>query len=81
MARVLDLESLDLAVLAAVLSSACRPPIEGAVVGRTRLRDEVARHLGCSQLEAELVVDTMIGRGFIRRREHPGQPIEWLIAE
>ena len=39
---------------------------EGFVRGRTVLRDTVVASLGCSELEAEEVVDTMIGRGFLR---------------
>jgi len=81
MAQSIDPESIDLAELAVVLRSACGGTIAGAVVGRTRLRDEVSRHLECSQLEAERIVDTMIGRGFIRRREALGRPMEWLIGE
>jgi hypothetical protein len=62
-----DPERIDLAVVARHLKAAFEQiPIEGYVVGRTRLRDAVAAHLRCSQLEAEQVVDTMIGRGFIR---------------
>jgi hypothetical protein len=39
--------------------------VKGAVVGRTRLRDAVAHELQCSQLQAEQLVDTMIGRGLL----------------
>jgi hypothetical protein len=77
----LDPESIDLATLSASLRRACGPALAGAVVGRTRIRDEVVHQLCCSELEGELLVDTMIGRGFIRRREHSGGQIEWLIAD
>lgn len=64
-----DPETIDLAELTSQLRSTCGPTIEGTVVGRTVLRDEVSRLLGCSLLEAEQMVDTMIGRGFIREGE------------
>ena len=48
-----DPESTDLAALAARLNQAVGAGTAGSVVGRTRLRDEVVRHLGCSQLEGE----------------------------
>lgn len=80
MIRVLDPENIDLAELAAVLSAACGATISGEVIGRTRLRDVVVQHLDCSQLEAELIVDTMIGRGFVRRQELPGHVVQWVIG-
>jgi len=78
--RSLEPESLDLAEIATFLRGACGPTVEGAIVGRTRMRDEVVRHLRCSQLEAETVVDTMVGRGFLVRREQAGELVEWVIA-
>ena len=80
MTRVLHPESLDLARLAELLREGCGPTLMGEVVGRTRLRDELVRHLDCSQLEAETLVDTMIGRGFIRRGVDRVGLIEWVIA-
>lgn len=80
MTRNIDPETLDLACLADVLREACGATVMGAVVGRTRLRDEVVRHLGCSQLEGETLVDTMIGRGFIRRTVDRDGQLEWSVA-
>jgi len=75
----LNPEEVDLAVVAIALHSACGPIVEGSIVGRTLLRDEVAKHLECSQLEAEQIVDTMIGRGFVSEsRKDDGMPI-WTI--
>lgn len=81
MNRNLNPETLDLARLADKLRKTCGPSSMGAVVGRTRFRDEVVRHLGCSQLEGETLVDTMIGRGFIRRQVARDGQVEWIIAE
>ena len=53
-------EQVDLAALTSELRSLFDGPIEGAVLGRTRLRDAVALTLDCSQLQAETLVDTLI---------------------
>ncbi len=60
-----DPEAVDLAAVAEHLHATVGPSVAGSVVGRTVLRDAVIVQLRCSQLEAELVVDTMIGRGFL----------------
>jgi hypothetical protein len=80
MTQSLDPEQIDLADLAALLRRTCGGSVLGAVVGRTRLRDEIVHHLGCSQLEGEMLVDTMIGRGFIRRHVHADGQVEWVIS-
>lgn len=49
-------------------------------MGRTRLRDEVTRHLGCSLLMGERLVDTMIGRGFIRQGVHQDGWVDWVVS-
>jgi hypothetical protein len=72
-----DVESVDMDVLRAMLERACGPFVEGEVVGRTTFRDEVTRHLGCSSLEAERIVDTMVGRGFLRRETVPDGRVGW----
>jgi hypothetical protein len=76
----LELESVDLAKVAQHLMSACGGSVEGAVVGRTRLRDEVVGYLQCSQLEGEQVLDTMINRGFVVKRSEPDGCVHWDIA-
>jgi hypothetical protein len=75
-----DPESIDLAVLARHLRTVLGSSVPGAVVGRTVLRDEVLRRLDCSQLEAELLIDTMVGRAFLVL-EHDAETGEerWLI--
>ncbi|MEY4550060.1 MAG: hypothetical protein RL685_6255, partial [Pseudomonadota bacterium] len=62
-------EAVDLAALARVLAGACGETVVGAVVGRTQLRDVVVQHLGCSQLEGEQMVDTMVARGFLAQEQ------------
>ena len=64
-----DPESIDLEVLTRDLRQRCGHSIEDVMVGRTLLRDLVASMLECSMLEAEQLVDTLIGRGFIRLGE------------
>jgi hypothetical protein len=75
-----DPESVDLASLRDVLAARCGAFLEGELLGRTRLRDEVARHLVCSMLEAEQVVDTMVGRGFLRRQSMSDGRRGWSTA-
>lgn len=75
-----DPEQIDLAVLTRALRSAFDAPIEGAIVGRTAVRDAVARELRCSQLQAEQLVDTMIGRGFLARHEAPDGMTVWRFS-
>lgn len=75
-----DPEAVDLRVLAQKLASDLGSVVTGAVVGRTRLRDAVVRDLACSLLEAEQVVDTMVGRGFLRMEEPASGLIWWRIV-
>lgn len=77
----LDVESIDLAVLLEVLDRRCGPLVDGEVVGRTRLRDEAALYLGCSALEAERVIDTMVGRGFLRKETAPDGRVGWSTRD
>lgn len=81
MSAGLDPESVDLLELVRCLKSRVGASVEGLVVGRTRLRDEIASHLGCSALEAELLLDTLVGRGFVREYHAPDGPVGWLLRE
>jgi hypothetical protein len=72
-------EAVDLAALARVLEEACGEAPVGAVMGRTRLRDGVVQHLGCSQLEGEQIVDTMVGRGFLAQEHLENGLVVWHI--
>ncbi|HTV21286.1 MAG TPA: hypothetical protein VMG12_21515 [Polyangiaceae bacterium] len=76
----LDVESVDLDAVKGMLKHLCGTSVAGAVIGRTRLRDAVARHLGCSLLMAEQLVDTMIARGFISQQVHPDGWVYWAIS-
>jgi hypothetical protein len=75
-------DQIDLVTVARHLAAIFQQiPIEGYVVGRTRLRDATAEHLGCSLLQAEQLVDTLITRGLIQfeREQGPGDPGSWRI--
>ena len=70
-------EAIDLESVRRILEQSCGSFVEGEVVGRTRLRDEVARHTGCSALEAERIIDTMVGRRFLRKERTPEGRTGW----
>lgn len=57
---------------------AAQPPV-GAVVGRTRIRDAVALKRGCSQMEAEELVDTMVEQNLLMFEGEEGEPGVWHI--
>jgi hypothetical protein len=81
----LDVENIDLAAVAAALSRLFEDsPPRGYVRGRTLLRDAVAKHLDCSIVDAERLIDTMVGRGFLRFDGDPsradGTDAAWVIA-
>lgn len=78
--RAFDPENVDLAVVAGWLRETYGSSVVGAVVGRTLLRDEVVRRLGCSQLEGEQLVDTMVARGIVVERESPERGVYLDIA-
>lgn len=72
-------ESVDVSLLAALLRRACGPSVVGAVVGRARLRDELARQLGCSAPMAQGLIDAMVGRGLIRQEVHRDGWVHWVV--
>ncbi len=58
-------EEVDLAALARALAARFRSaPPRGYVTGRSEIRDAVVEALGCSQLQAEELVDTMASLGY-----------------
>jgi len=80
MAEYFDITEVDLERTAQRLADIFGGPLEGAVMGRTRLRDAVVEHLRCSELEGERVVDTMVGRGFLTLEHRPDGSECWLIT-
>jgi hypothetical protein len=78
-------EDIDLSELAETLRRTFgeQPPI-GYLPGRTAFRDAIVSHVGCSQLEAEQLVDTMVTRGFLRYQGNPTSEIDehdpWSIT-
>lgn len=67
-------EDVDLAVLALAVTAELREvDLAGYVRGQTAIRELVARHLGASDVLAENVVETMIGRGFLRYLGDPSR--------
>jgi hypothetical protein len=71
------IEEVDLAELTASLRSrlAGVAPV-GYLDGRTALRDAVGDVLGCSALEAEEIVDTLVARGFVRYEGNPAAALD-----
>jgi hypothetical protein len=43
------------------------------------MRDEVTRHLGCSQIDAERIIDTMVARGFFAQQLALDGSQSWVI--
>lgn len=76
----LDVESVDLAALVTAMQSRFSAPFEGAVMGRTNMRDFVSEELECSELEAEQIVDTLVARRFARlERDADGREL-WHLS-
>jgi hypothetical protein len=70
--KPLSIEEVDLAELTEALRqrfSGAAPA--GYLDGRTALRDAVVDQLGCSELEAEDIVDTLVAQGFARYEGDP----------
>lgn len=77
---MIDIEYVDIAALLRFLAVAFREaPPEGDVVGRSKLRDAVAAQLGCSQLQAEQLVDTLVLRRCLELVRTPGELPFWRI--
>ena len=76
----LDPESIDLAALAEVIRSKVGERVAGDVVARTRMRDAIVDHLSCSELEAELLTDTMVARAFVTRLVAADGSVSWVVG-
>lgn len=70
----MNLDDLDLAELAQALRHRA-PPGEpkGYLRGKAALRDLVRAIVGCSELEAEDLVETMESRGYLRFEGNPAE--------
>jgi hypothetical protein len=77
----IDVDRLDPGELTRQLRARLGPFVEGAVVGRTDMRDELVRQLDCSQLMAEQLVDTIILRGFVVQERTSDGRIGWFLRE
>lgn len=66
-------EDVDLAALAARIQRHIPPndPPVGYLRGRSYFRDVIAHDLGCSDLEAEELVDTLEMNGYLRFEGDP----------
>jgi hypothetical protein len=73
----LAVEEVDLAELTGALRArfAGSAP-SGYLDGRTALRDAVTEELGCSELEAEEIVDTLVARGFAHYEGDPSAAMD-----
>lgn len=76
MSQPLDPEQVDLAILSQRVQDLLKRPVEANMEGRTALRDATVQVLGCSQLEAEQLVDTLFARGFVRQERSEDGP--WI---
>lgn len=76
----MNLESVDLKQLAEMIRRHVPPndPPVGWLRGRSYFRDVVAHELGCSDLEAEQLVDTLEANGYLR---FEGNPSERSVAD
>lgn len=78
---VFDPETVDLAPLTGEIAQAFggQPPA-GYLLGRTAIRDAVVLLLGCSQLQAEEIVDTLVARAFLVYEGAPTDSVDELQA-
>jgi hypothetical protein len=71
---------VDLAALTEAIRDRVGDSVDGVVLGRTRLRDAAQDELGCSAIEAERIVDTMVLLGFIRLARDPLGHSTWSLG-
>ena len=73
------LEQVDLAKLAQNLDRRFGAAVpQGYVLGKSILRDSIVELLGCSELDAENLVDMMIGLGYLHFKGSPTKAIDCL---
>jgi hypothetical protein len=73
-------EPTDLAELTEAIRSRVGDSVDGAVLGRTRLRDAAQDELGCSAIEADRIVETMALRGLVRLARDPLGHSKWNLG-
>ena len=68
----MDIDAIDLSQLTAALRERTPPgePI-GYLRGKSTMRDIVREYLGCSELEAEEIIDTLEARGYLQFHGDP----------
>ena len=79
-----SIDDVDLASVAQRLKRVfSNAPPQGYVLGRSAFRDAVVEQLGCSELEAENLVDTLVNLGYLRFKGSPEQVDNlepWVIS-
>ena len=72
----MDIERIDLEELARMIKGHIPPgdPPVGYLRGRSYFRDVITHELGCSDLEAEELVDTLEMNGYLHFRGDPSEP-------
>ena len=75
-----DPETTDLAALTAHLRVRIGEVLAGELVGSSRLRTELVRHLRCSQLEAEKLIERLSAGRFIAKRQTRTGAYYWCIG-
>ena len=83
---MLSVEDVDLATLADALRACVGPTLSASYLrGKTLLRDVLARHLRCSDHQAEELIETLELQGYIRfphyaDETHPMGRRQWMIG-
>jgi hypothetical protein len=83
---VLSAEEIDLATLAEALRARVGSELQASYLrGKTILRDTLQLHLGCSDRQAEELIETLELQGFIRfpllaDETHPSGRRWWVIG-
>lgn len=78
----MSIPDVDLAEIVAMLRRNVPPSAcEGLLDGKTAFRNAVADHLGCSESDAEDIVDTLVSRHMIRFEKDPRKilPDRWVL--
>lgn len=76
----LDVEEVDLATLVDLVRARVGDEVDGAVLGRTRMRDAAQDALDCSMVEAERIVDTIVLRGLVHLERDPLGNAKWKLG-